>query len=124
RPVISNSMLFASQPNFCFAKLNKMALNPIKIGTNKFGFQIPRKVVLKPKISQNIFFNLSLAFPYGTIPIFRPAQELTVHKDNIVCQILNSQDGSTYVSHLIMRIKNNNRLKVSFNRGAVLATVL
>jgi hypothetical protein len=120
----TSSLLFAVQPNFCFQKLNKMALNPIKIGSNKFGFPIPRKVSLKPKCSQNIFFNLSLAFPFGTIPIFRPTLELLVHKDNVNCQVLNSQDGSTYVTNLIMRIKNNNRLVMNFNRGTVLVTVL
>jgi hypothetical protein len=122
--VPSSSLLFATQPNFCFQKLNKMSLNPVKIGQNKFGFPIPRKVLLKPKCAQNIFFNLSLAFPFGTIPIFRPTLELLVHKDNVSCQILNSQDGSTYVTNLIMRIKNNNRLQMNFNRGTILATVV
>jgi hypothetical protein len=122
-PVITSSFLYAAQPNFCFAKLNKMALPPQKIGSCKFGFPIPRKVFLKPKCSQNIFFNISLAFPFGTIPIFRPAVELLNHNSGD-WHIMNSQDGSTYVTNLIMRIKNNNRLPISFNRGTILATVL
>jgi hypothetical protein len=121
---LSGNHLFAKQPNFCWAKQNKMALAPVKIGHNKFGFPIPRKLYLKPKCSQNIFFNLSLAFPFGTIPIYRPALELVVHRDNIHCQIVNSQDGSTFVSNLILRIRNNNRLPVCYKRGSILVTVL
>jgi hypothetical protein len=122
--MITSSFLFAKQPNFCFAKLNKMALQPLKISDSKFGFPIPRRVFLKPRCSQNIFFNLSLAFPFGSIPIFRPALELLNQKNSNDWQILNSQDGSTCVSNLIMRVTNNSRLPVSFNRGTILATVL
>jgi hypothetical protein len=120
----SGPVLYASQPNLCFAKLNKMSLAPVKISQNKFGFPVPRRIDLKSGQSQNVFFNISLAFPLGTVPIFRPVQELTFHnKSSVKYQIINTQDGSTYVSNLLMKITNNNRLSFAVKRGTIMITV-
>ena len=122
--LIEADRFYASQPNFCFERVSKMSHPPKKIGHNMFGFPSPRKVYLKAGLSQNIRFNLALCFPHGTIPIFRPTLELMHNRDKVHCKLLNSQDGSTYVTNLTMNIRNNNKHPISFEKGTVLVSVL
>jgi hypothetical protein len=113
------------QPNFVYSKLNKLAKSPKKVSQNKYGFTAPRKIVLKPKSSTILSFNIALAFPSQTIPIFRPAKDLLDNSEHLSITIVNSQDGSSYVSNFTLKLENtNSKLAVVIPRDIFLATIL
>jgi hypothetical protein len=120
--VLNVNLLFGSQPNFVYCKTNKIGLTPRKRTSNKFVFHLPRKVYLKSKKSQLVFLNISCAFPFGTNTIFREVLELKQNK-HIKVQILNVQDGSTFVDNFLIRITNNSRFNITLKRSTPIITV-
>jgi hypothetical protein len=120
--LLNANLLFGSQPNFVYCKTNKIGLSPRKVHSNKFLFHLPRKVYLKSRKSQLVFLNISCAFPYGTNTIFREVIELKQSK-HVNVQILNVQDGSTFVNNFLIKITNNSRFNITLKRSTPIITV-
>jgi hypothetical protein len=120
--LLSLNLLNAVQPNFVYCKTNKIGIAPKRVNQNKFAFFLPRKLILKSKKPQLVFLNVSCAFPFGANTIFREAMELRQNK-NIQVEIINVQDGSSFVSNFLIKLTNSSRFNVTLKRGMAIITV-